>query len=208
MRRQAHSDSFTAVCEETGGFLRGFHGMTCSSLLRRTFVVGALGLIASPAFAVPTPALVDTPQTPNPHGDVLDVAAAEGQFTHFLAAVHSAGYEDTLRGQGPFTLFAPTDVAFRQMDQRELTRLMQPRNHEELRSTLGYHILRGAVTSASAHGAVTHPQALNGYPITIDARDGLRVNDQLVAMQDIRASNGVLQGINRVLSPPVMVASL
>jgi uncharacterized surface protein with fasciclin (FAS1) repeats len=170
--------------------------------------VGALVLVAAPAFAAPTPVLVDAPQTPNPAGDVLDVAAAEGQFTRFLSLVHSAGYEDTLRSAGPFTVFAPTDAAFRRMDPHELMRLTQPRNHEELRTTLGYHILRGAVTNASAHGRITHPQALNGYPMTVDARDGLRVNDQLVAMQDIQASNGVLQGINRVLSPPVMVASL
>ena len=54
-----------------------------------------------------------------PQGDVLDVAAATGQFTQFLAAVEAAGYEETLRGEGPFTIFAPTDEAFRQMDQRE-----------------------------------------------------------------------------------------
>jgi uncharacterized surface protein with fasciclin (FAS1) repeats len=196
------------VCEETCGKLAGFQAMTRSSLIRRSFLVGALGLVAAPAFAAPTPILVDIPQTPNPVGDVLDVAAAEGQFTRFLALVHAAGYEDTLRGQGPFTVFAPTDVAFRQMDQHELARLTQPRAHEELRATLGYHLLRGSVTSANAHGALTHPQALNGYPVTVDGRDGLRVNDQLVAIQDLQASNGVIQGINRVLTLPVMVASL
>ncbi|MFT3729478.1 MAG: fasciclin domain-containing protein [Terricaulis sp.] len=171
-------------------------------------MLGALSLIAAPAFAAPTAVLVDAPQTPNPRGDVLDVAAAQGQFTHLLAAIHAAGYEDTLRQRGPYTLFAPTDAAFRQMDQHELARLMLPRNRDELRSTLGYHIVRGSVTSGTAHGAITHPQALNGYPLTVDGRDGLRVNDQLVAMQDVQASNGVIQGINSVLSPPVMVASL
>lgn len=185
-----------------------FLGMTQSSLLRRTFLVGALCATAAPAFAAPGPVLSDVPQTPNPRGDLLDVAAAQGQFVHLIAAIHAAGYVDTLRGRGPFTIFAPTDAAFRQMDQRELARLMQPVNHDELRTTLGYHIVRGALTNANAHGAITHPHALNGYPVTIDARDGLRVNDELVAMQDVQASNGVIQGINRVLSPPVMVASL
>lgn len=185
-----------------------FQGMTRTSLIRRTFLVGALCVVATPSLAAPAPVLTDVPQTPNPHGDVLDVAAAQGQFVRFLAAVHAAGYEDTLRGRGPFTLFAPTDTAFRQMDQREWARLMLPRNRDELRSTLGYHIVRGAVTSGATHGTITHPQALNGYPLTVDGRDGLRVNDQLVAMQDVQANNGVIQGINQVLSPPVMVASL
>ncbi len=67
-------------------------------------------------------------ETPNPDGDVLDVAAATGQFTQFLAAVEAAGYEDTLRGEGPFTIFAPTDEAFRQMDQREVAATTRSNN--------------------------------------------------------------------------------
>ena len=63
--------------------------------------------------------LVAETTEPNPAGDVLEVAAATGQFTQFLAAVEAAGYADTLRSEGPFTVFAPTDEAFRQMDQRE-----------------------------------------------------------------------------------------
>jgi uncharacterized surface protein with fasciclin (FAS1) repeats len=85
---------------------------------------------------------------------------------------------------------------------------MEPRNRDELRATLGYHVLRARLTSASAHGQVTQQRALNGYEVTVDGRDGLRVNDQLVATPDIEASNGVIQGINTVLTPPVMIASL
>lgn len=150
--------------------------------------------------------LVAEIQTPNPDGDVLDVAAATGQFTQFLAAVEAAGYEETLRGEGPFTIFAPTDEAFRQMDQREIERLMQPQNRDELVALLAYHVVPERVTTASVDGRSARPESANGYRVTLDGRDGLRVNDQLVVMPDISASNGVIQGINTVLAPPVLVA--
>jgi len=124
--------------------------------------------------------------TPDPQGDVIDVAAATGQFSYFLDAVEQTGYAETLRGEGPFTIFAPTDEAFRSMSERERTRLFAPENRDELLALLAYHVVDERVTSES---------------------DGLRVNDQLVVMPDIAASNGVIQGINSVLSPPVMVAS-
>ena len=150
--------------------------------------------------------LIAEVQTPNPDGDVLDVAAATGQFTHFLAAVQAAGYEDTLRGEGPFTIFAPTDDAFRQMSEAELDRLMQPQNREELLALLAYHVVPERVTSDSVGARTTRPESASGYRVTLDGRDGLRINDELVVMPDISATNGVIQGVNRVLSPPVLVA--
>jgi uncharacterized surface protein with fasciclin (FAS1) repeats len=146
-------------------------------------------------------------QTPNPAGDVLDVAAATGQFTRFLAAVEAAGYEETLRGEGPFTIFAPTDEAFAQMDQAEVERLMQPVNRDELVGLLAYHVVPERVTSESVGTRTARPESANGYRVTIDGSDGLRINDELVVMPDINASNGVIQGVNRVLAPPVLVAS-
>ncbi len=151
--------------------------------------------------------LVAETETPDPQGDVLDVAAATGQFTQFLAAVEAAGYEETLRGEGPFTIFAPTDDAFRQMNRAEVDRLMQPENRDELVALLAYHVVPARVTTESAGRRVSRPESANGYQVTVDGRDGLRVNDQLVTMPDINASNGVIQGINAVLSPPVLVAS-
>jgi uncharacterized surface protein with fasciclin (FAS1) repeats len=138
---------------------------------------------------------------------VIDVAAATGQFTQFLAAVEAAGYEETLRGEGPFTLFAPTDEAFRQMNQRELRRLMDPRNRDELLALLAYHVVPERVTTENMRGRIVRAEASNGYRVTIDARDGLRVNDHLVVMQDVNATNGVIQGINTVLERPVLVAA-
>lgn len=150
--------------------------------------------------------LIAEVQAPNPEGDVLEVAAATGQFTRFLAAVEAAGYEETLRGEGPFTIFAPTDDAFRQMEQAEVDRLMQPQNREELLALLAYHVVPERVTSESVGRRTMREESASGYRVTIDGRDGLRVNDELVVMPDITATNGNIQGINRVLSPPVLVA--
>src|SRR5688572_4688570 len=101
--------------------------------------LGALVLAAGLACVTPSasraePFLIAQTETPAPQpgGDVLEVAAAQGQFQTFLEAVRVAGYEDTLRGEGPFTIFAPTDEAFEQMDDAELERLMEPQAREEL----------------------------------------------------------------------------
>jgi uncharacterized surface protein with fasciclin (FAS1) repeats len=175
----------------------------------RTAALALLFMAAPPVLAQqadPVFVIIAETETPDPQGDVLDVAAATGQFTRFLAAVEAAGYEDTLRGEGPFTVFAPTDEAFRQMDQREVDRLMQPQNREELLALLAYHVVPERLTTQSAAGGVRRHEASSGYNVTLDGRDGLRVNDQLVVMPDVEASNGVIQGINTILAPPVLIA--
>jgi uncharacterized surface protein with fasciclin (FAS1) repeats len=174
----------------------------------RTILV-ALFVTLAPAASAQTGErfLIAETETPNPAGDVIDVAAATGQFTQFLAAVEDAGYEETLRGEGPFTIFAPTDEAFRRMNQREVRRLMDPRNRDELLALLAYHVVLERLTTENMQGRIVRMEASNGYRVTIDGRDGLRVNDNLVAMQDIDATNGVIQGINSVLERPVLVAS-
>lgn len=176
--------------------------------LSRIALIAAMVTLAPPAIAQTGDRfLIAETTAPNTQGDVLEVAAATGQFTQFIAAVEAAGYQETLHGEGPFTIFAPTDEAFRQMDQRQRARLMDPHNHDELLALLAYHVVPERVTSESLSGRVVRPEASNGYRVTVDGRDGLRINDQLVTMPDIEASNGVIQGINTVLAPPVMVAS-
>ena len=182
--------------------------MKPTSSLLRAAAIAALVTIAPQAMAEPLPfVVVAESQTPDPQGDILDVAAAAGQFQTFLHAVEVAGYEETLRGEGPLTVFAPTDEAFSEMDQAELRRLMAPEQRDELLALLAYHVVPERVTTESVHGHVVRPKSSNGYRIEVDGRDGLRVNDQLVAVQDLEASNGVVQGINAVLAPPVLVAS-
>ncbi|MEJ0060054.1 MAG: fasciclin domain-containing protein [Terricaulis sp.] len=184
--------------------------MTHAPSLRRSALRSiALAALLAAAPASAEPFLVEVAQNvaPQADGDILDVAAASGQFQTFLAAVQAAGYEETLRGEGPFTVFAPTDAAFEDMGEAEVDRLMQPAAHEELLALLAYHVVPDRVTSAGVEGQVARPEAASGYRLEIDGRTGLRVNDELVVLPDIEASNGVIQGINAVLAPPVLVAA-
>jgi len=183
-------------------------GRSRSMTLRTAFLAAAL--IATPTIAASAPDLffveISDATDPRTQGDVLDAAAATGQFTMFLRAVEASGMEETLRGEGPFTLFAPTDAAFREMDPRQYARLMDPLRHDDLVAFVSYHIVAERVTTDSAANANAREESTSGDYVQIDGRDGLRVNDELVVMQDIEARNGVVQGINRVLSPPVLVA--
>lgn len=178
-------------------------------LSRRAALIGAVALLVPAAAYADEPFLIDVADQPaRANGNLLEVAAATGQFQTWLRAVRAAGYQDALSGPGPFTVFAPTDDAFREKGQREVARLLNPHAHEELLSLLSYHVVASRVTTQSVAGRQTRAQAANGYRLNIDGRDGLRVNDELVVMPDITASNGMIQGINHVLSPPVMVASI
>lgn len=180
--------------------------MKSSALPRAVLIACALALAPPTVAQTGERFLIAEPVRPNPAGDVLEVAAATGQFTRFLAAVEAAGYAETLRGEGPFTIFAPTDEAFRRMDRRELERLLRPRQREELLALLAYHVVPERVTVASVGERVTRPESASGHRVTLDGRDGLRINDQLVVMPDIDASNGVIHGVNSVLAPPAVVA--
>ena len=142
-----------------------------------------------------------------PLGDILDAAATTGQFTHFLAAVGAAGFEETLRGEGPFTVFAPTDEAFRQLGDREYARLMRPINRDELLTLLAYHVVAEDLTTQNLSGRQLRVETVSGFDLAIDARDGLRINDHLAVIQDIEASNGTIHGVNTVLRPPALVAA-
>jgi uncharacterized surface protein with fasciclin (FAS1) repeats len=178
-----------------------------STLLRACALAFVLGAVPAAAQPRGDAVLVEIAEaTPNPDGNVLEVAAASGQFTTFLRAVEAAGFQETLAGEGPFTIFAPTDAAFEDMGEAEVNRLLDPRRHEELLALLAYHVVPQRVTSASVQGEVVQEETAGGYRVQVDGRDGLRVNDQLVVAPDINASNGVIQGINSVLAPPVMVA--
>ncbi len=152
-------------------------------MIRTTF----LSLTAAAALAAP--ALAD---------DIVDVAAGAGDFTTLIAAVEAAGLEDTLRGEGPFTVFAPTDAAFAALPEGTIEALLA--DTEALTAILTYHVLPGAVMSSDLSDGMT-AETVNGQPVTIGVGDMVTVDTAIVTTADIEASNGVIHVIDAVLLP-------
>jgi uncharacterized surface protein with fasciclin (FAS1) repeats len=135
-------------------------------------------------------------------GDIVDIAASAGTFKTLVAAVQAAGLVETLRGQGPFTVFAPTDEAFRALPAGTVERLLRPENRGELTRILTYHVVPGRVTSDQLAGRTARPATVQGQKLRVDGRQGVSVDQARVIRADIAASNGVVHVIDRVLIPP------
>jgi uncharacterized surface protein with fasciclin (FAS1) repeats len=133
--------------------------------------------------------------------DLLETAAANGAFTPFGKAVELAGLGDTLRGLGPFTVFAPTDSAFEAMPAGKLEALFDPQNKAELASLLKYHVLRAQQTLAEL-GRWDAARTMDGQMLPIArGAEGFSVDGAVVVVSDIGASNGMLHGIDTVNVP-------
>lgn len=133
--------------------------------------------------------------TPN----IVETARAAGNFTTLLAAVEAAGLTDALSGDGPFTVFAPTDEAFAQIPADQLQALIE--DTETLTAILTYHVVSGAVKSADVVG-LNSATTLQGSDITITVSDGgVQVDEANVIVVDIEASNGVIHVIDAVITP-------
>ncbi len=134
--------------------------------------------------------------------DIVDTAVAAGEFNTLAAALTSAGLVDTLKGSGPFTVFAPTDAAFAKLPAGTLESLLKPENKTKLVAILTYHVIPGDVTAAQA-ATLTQAKTVNGAILKLSARDGkVMVNNADVVKADIEASNGVIHVIDAVLLPP------
>jgi len=132
--------------------------------------------------------------------DIVDTAIA-GHFTTLVAAVKAAGLVDTLRGPGPFTVFAPTDAAFAKLPAGTLEVLLKPENREKLRAILTYHVVMGRVTSQDAM-KLDSAKTVEGGSLAIRVvNGGVMVNNAHVTKADIEASNGVIHVIDTVLLP-------
>jgi len=134
--------------------------------------------------------------------DIVDTAVADGRFKTLAAALGAAGLVETLKGEGPFTVFAPTDDAFAKLPAGTVETLLKPENLEQLKSILLYHVVSGKVL---ADQVVTLESAdtVLGKPVTIKVMDGkVYVNDSQVVLTDVLASNGVIHVIDSVLLPP------
>jgi transforming growth factor-beta-induced protein len=158
------------------------------------------------ATAVPTdmPKPTETPQpteAPQPK-DIVDTAVADGRFTTLVAAVTAAGLVDTLKGEGPFTVFAPTDDAFAKLPAGTVETLLKPENLEQLKSILLYHVVAGKVMAADVV-TLESADTVFGKPVTVKVDMGnVYINDAQVILTDIETSNGVIHVIDTVLLPP------
>ena len=130
--------------------------------------------------------------------DIVQTAQGAGSFTTLLKAVHVAGLTATLKGDGPFTVFAPTDEAFAKLPAGALDALLKDR--EALRNVLLYHVAPGALDAAAVSGMTTIPTAGGGM-LRVDATSGVRINDAQVVLPNVEASNGIIHVIDTVLLP-------
>lgn len=158
-------------------------------MIRRTF----MALAASTAMAFPAYAA---------DKDIVDTAVDAGSFETLVAAVKAADLVETLKGDGPFTVFAPTDDAFAALPEGVVDDLLKPENKDKLTSILTYHVVPGKVMSSDLSDGMT-ATTVQGDDVTITIGDGVMVNDATVTSADIEASNGVIHVVDSVLMPPM-----
>lgn len=133
--------------------------------------------------------------------DIVDAAVSAGSFNTLLQAVQAADLEGTLKSDGPFTVFAPTDEAFARLPEGTLENLLKPENKSKLQAILTYHVLPGKVMSADA-AMVSSAKTVNGQSFRIaKSAKGLMIDNAHVIKADIPASNGVIHVIDRVILP-------
>jgi uncharacterized surface protein with fasciclin (FAS1) repeats len=133
--------------------------------------------------------------------DIVDTAVAAGQFNTLAAALKAAGLVETLKGPGPFTVFAPTDEAFAKLPAGTVDELLKPENKAKLTQILTYHVVPGNVTSDQVV-KLNSAKTVEGSPVTIKSQDGkVYVDGAQVVKADIKASNGVIHVIDSVIMP-------
>ncbi len=134
--------------------------------------------------------------------DIVDTAVKAGQFNTLTAALKAAGLVTTLKGQGPFTVFAPTDEAFKKLPAGTVENLLKPENKAQLTKVLTYHVVPGKVMSGSLAGKTTDAKTVQGQTVKIDATKGsVMVNGAKVVSADVAADNGVIHVIDTVILP-------
>lgn len=133
--------------------------------------------------------------------DIVDTAVEAGTFKTLVAAVTAAGLVDTLKGEGPFTVFAPTDEAFAALPEGTVADLLKPENKDKLVAVLTYHVLPGKIMSADIAGKQMMAKTVEGSEVDVNATDGVMVDGAKVLTADIEASNGVIHVINAVILP-------
>ncbi len=168
--------------------------------LKKFLTAGAaLAMIASPVLAEHHG---DKKMHEAAKADIVDTAVAAGSFKTLVAAVQAAGLEATLRSEGPFTVFAPTDDAFAALPEGTVESLLLPENKDQLVSILTYHVVPGKTKSADLAGQMVSVTTVNGADVAVDGTNGVTVNSANVVQADIWTSNGVIHVIDAVIMPP------
>ncbi len=134
-------------------------------------------------------------------GDIVDTAASSDQFSTLVAAVKAAGLVETLKSDGPFTVFAPTNEAFAALPAGTVESLLKPENKEQLVAVLTYHVIPGKVMSGDIAGKTAEVATVQGSDLSIDATSGVMVDGANVTTADIITSNGVIHVIDKVVLP-------
>ena len=133
--------------------------------------------------------------------DIVDTAVSAGQFNTLVAAVEAAGLVTTLKGDGPFTVFAPTDEAFAALPEGTVENLLKPENKDQLIAVLTYHVVPGKIMSSDIAGTATMVESVQGSELDVNATDGVTVDGATVVTADIETDNGVIHVIDRVVLP-------
>ncbi|MEM6665136.1 MAG: fasciclin domain-containing protein [Pseudomonadota bacterium] len=158
-------------------------------LRTRNFFASALVLGFAAAASAPASA-----------NDIVDIAAGNADFETLVAAVTAAELVDTLKSEGPFTVFAPTDDAFAALPEGTVENLLKPENKDDLIAVLTYHVVPGKVMSTDLTDDMT-AATVQGTTVTIDLDGGAKVNDANIVAADIEADNGVIHVIDKVILP-------
>ena len=134
--------------------------------------------------------------------NIVETAAAAGSFNTLAAALQAAGLVETLKGEGPFTVFAPTDEAFAKLPAGTVENLLKPENKEKLKAILTYHVVAGKVTAAQVT-KLKSAKTVQGSDVKIAVTGGIvTVNGAKIVKADVMASNGVIHVIDTVIMPP------
>lgn len=163
-------------------------------MIRRNFMALVGG--AALAIAGATATLADDMQK-----DIVDTAVGAGSFGTLVAAVQAAGLVDTLKSDGPFTVFAPTDEAFAALPEGTVESLLLPENRDKLVSILTYHVVPAKVTAGDIAGKRARVLTVQGERLQVNAKNGVKVDGAEVVTADIMASNGVIHVVDKVLIP-------
>lgn len=160
--------------------------------------------VTPPVTTPPTPP-VEVPTTPpeagTPTQNVVALAESDGQFSILVKALKAAGLTEALQGEGPFTIFAPNDEAFKKVPADALEDLLKPENKEVLITVLKYHVVPGKLEAKDLKSGQI--KSLHGDPINVKVDDtGITINDTKVIKTDIEGSNGTIHILDQIIVPP------